>query len=56
MNIWIILLIVLVVLAFAGSPGVSSSFGWNHSYGYYPSGIVTLVVVVLLILLITGRL
>jgi len=49
--IWIVL-IVLVILALVGSPGI----GFNHSYGWGPSGLVGVIVVVLLILLLMGRL
>ena len=52
MNLLWILIIVLLVLAVVGAPGVV----WPHSYGYAPSGLVTVVVVVLVILLLTGRL
>jgi hypothetical protein len=47
-----ILLIVLVLLLLGALPT------WPHSrnWGYAPSGIVGLVVVVLLIMLLTGRL
>jgi hypothetical protein len=47
----LILLIVLLVLVFGGLP----TWGY-HSYGYAPSGLGGLVLVVLLILLLTGRL
>jgi len=47
-----ILLIVLVLLVIGALPT------WPHSrnWGYAPSGIAGLIVVVLLILLVTGRL
>ena len=47
-----ILLIVLVLLLLGAVPT------WPHSrsWGYFPSGILGIVVVVLLILLLTGRL
>jgi fumarate reductase subunit D len=47
-----ILLIVFILLLVGALPT------WNHSrsWGYGPSGITGLVVVVLLILLLTGRL
>lgn len=53
MNIWIVLLIVLLVVAFAGAPGLGPV---QHSYGWGPSGIVTLIVIILVVLLLTGRL
>ena len=47
----IILLIILVLLAVGAFPA------WPHSrsWGYYPSGGMTLVVLVLLVLLLSGR-
>lgn len=47
-----ILLIVLVVLLLAVLPTWPYSTGW----GYFPSGILGLIVVVLLIMALTGRL
>lgn len=47
----LVLLIVCLVLLFGGLP----RWGY-HSYGYAPSGIVLALVVVLAVLLLTGRL
>lgn len=47
----LLLLIVLIVLLFGGLP----NWGY-HSYGYAPSGIAGVLVVVFLMLLFTGRL
>ncbi|HXG18709.1 MAG TPA: DUF3309 family protein [Methylomirabilota bacterium] len=47
----LLLLIVLIVLLAGGLP----DFGY-HSYGYAPSGLIGVGVIVLLILLLTGRL
>jgi len=47
-----ILLIVLVLLLV----GVLPSWPYSRSWGYYPSGGLGLVVVVLLVLLLAGRL
>jgi hypothetical protein len=47
-----ILLIILIVLLIGALPAWPYSNGW----GYYPSGGLGLVVLILLILLITGRL
>jgi hypothetical protein len=47
----LILLIVLLVLVFGGLP----NWGY-HSYGYGPSGIGGLLLVIVLILFLTGRL
>jgi len=47
-----ILLVVLLVLLVGAVPG------WSHSrsWGYYPSGGLGLVVLVLVLLILTGRL
>ena len=47
-----VLLIVLVVVLLAVLPTWPYSCGW----GYYPSGVLGLIVVVLLIMALTGRL
>ncbi len=47
-----ILLIVLILLLLGALPTWPHSRGW----GYYPSGGLSLVVVILIILLLTGRL
>ncbi len=47
--IWV-LVIVLIVLALVGQPG----FGY-HQMGWYPSGGIGLVLVILLVLLLVGR-
>jgi hypothetical protein len=46
-----ILLIVLLVLFLAAGPQT----GW-HRWGYYPSGLIGIVLVVVLILVLMGRL
>ena len=46
----LILLIVLLVLVFGGLP----RWGY-HSYGYGPSGIVGVILVIVLILFLLGR-
>lgn len=46
-----ILLIILIVMLLGGLPG------WGyHSYGYYPSGGLGLVLIIVIILLFAGRL
>lgn len=46
-----LLLIIVLILLFGGLPG------WGfHSYGYGPSGIVGIILVIVIILLLTGRL
>ena len=47
----LVLVVLLVVLLLAVLPTWPYSGGW----GYYPSGIVGLIVVVLLIMALTGR-
>jgi hypothetical protein len=47
----LLLLIVLIVLLFGGLP----NWGY-HSYGYAPSGLAGVLVIVLLVMLLTGRL
>jgi hypothetical protein len=45
--------ILLVVFAVIGAPSVGV---WHHGYGWGPSGIGGIIVLVLVILLLTGRL
>ena len=52
MPVGTILLIVLILLLIGALPAWPYSSGW----GYYPSGGLGLVVVILLILVLTGRL
>jgi len=47
----LLLLIVCLVLLFGGLP----TWGY-HQYGYAPSGVVLLVIIILAVLLLTGRL
>jgi hypothetical protein len=47
-----ILLIILIILLIGAIPTWPYSSGW----GYFPSGILGVIVVVVLILLLTGRL
>jgi len=47
----LVLLIILIILLLGGLP----TWGY-HSYGYGPSGLVGVLVIVLIILLLTGRL
>ena len=53
MNLLWLVVIILVVLALVGAPGIGPI---NHGYGYYPSGLVTLIVIIIVVLLLTGRL
>ena len=52
MTLTTILIVVLIVILVGSLPQ------WSHSadWGYYPSGIVGVILLVLLILLVTGRL
>ena len=52
MGVSTILMIVLIILLIGSLPAWPYSSGW----GYYPSGGLGLVVIILLILLLTGRL
>jgi hypothetical protein len=47
-----VLLIILIILLFAALPTWPYSSGW----GYYPSGGLGLVVLILVVLLVAGRL
>lgn len=47
----LLVLIVLLLLVFGGLP----TWGY-HSYGYAPSGLGTILLIVVLVLLLTGRL
>ncbi len=53
MNLLWLIIIVLVVSALVGAPGIGP---WPHGYGYYPSGGIGLVAVVLIVLLLAGKL
>ena len=52
MTLGTILLIILVLVLVGALP----AWPYSSSWGYYPSGILGLVVVVLLVLLLMGRL
>lgn len=47
-----VLLIILILLLIGAIPAWPYSAGW----GYYPSGLLGLLVIILIILLLTGRL
>lgn len=47
-----LLLIVLIILLVGGLPAWPYSRGW----GYYPSGTFSVLIIILLLLLMTGRL
>lgn len=47
----IIILVLLVLLVVAAIP----SWPYSRSWGYYPSGIIGLIFIIILILVLTGR-
>jgi hypothetical protein len=51
MTIGTILLIILIIALIASLP----TYGYSRGWGYGPSGVVGLIVVVLIILLLLGR-
>lgn len=55
MNLLWLLVVLLIVAALIGAPAGPGLWA-NHSYGWYPSGGIGLVVVILVILLLLGRL
>ncbi|HXU52388.1 MAG TPA: DUF3309 family protein [Casimicrobiaceae bacterium] len=52
MSIGTILLIILILILIGAFPSWPYSRGW----GYYPSGIIGIVVIVVILMLLTGRL
>ena len=52
MNLGTILLIILVLLLLGALP----TWPYSGSWGFYPSGGIGIVVIILIILLVTGRL
>lgn len=53
MNLLWVLVILLIVFAVMGAPGIGP---WTHNYGYFPSGGIGLIVIILIVLLLMGRL
>jgi hypothetical protein len=47
----IILLLVLLLLLIGSVP----AWGYNRSWGYYPSGTVGLILIILIIMMMLGR-
>lgn len=47
------ILLILLVLALIGA---LPTWGYSRGWGYYPSGLVGVILIILLILLLTGRL
>jgi len=52
MNLLWVIVIILVIMALVGAPGL----GFQHSYGYAPSGLATIIIIILVVLLLTGKL
>ena len=51
MNIFVLLIVILLAFAFIGASGVGM---WQHNYGWYPSGgLMTILVIVLIVWLLT---
>lgn len=46
-----ILLVILILLLIGALP----NWGYSRSWGYYPSGTVGIIFIILLILVLTGR-
>lgn len=47
---WIVLIIIVLLLL-----GALPSWPYSRSWGYYPSGVLGLIVVIVLVLLLLGR-
>ena len=47
----LILLILLLVLLFASVP----AWGYSRSWGYYPSGSIGIILIILIIMMMLGR-
>jgi hypothetical protein len=48
----LVVLVVVLLLVFGGLPQISGQW---HSYGYAPSGIALIVLVILVVVLLSGR-
>jgi hypothetical protein len=51
---YLILIVILVILVIGGLP--HWPYAQGYSYGYYPSGLLGIVLVILLVLFLMGRL
>jgi hypothetical protein len=49
MNLLWVVVVVLLILALVGAPGIGP---WNHNLGYWPSGGLGLVLLIVLIVLL----
>ena len=52
MNLLWLIVIILIISALVGAPGIGP---WQHGYGLYPSGGMGLVVLILILFLLFGR-
>ena len=52
MSLTTILIVVLILVCIGALP----NWGWSQNWGPWPSGVVGIVVLILVILLLTGRL
>jgi hypothetical protein len=50
----LILIIIILILVLGGLPTVP--WGWQHNWGYGPSGLGAILLIILVVLLLTGRL
>jgi hypothetical protein len=50
--LWL-LVVLLIIFAVVGVPEVGI---WHHNYGYFPSGLGAILVILLVVLLLSGRL
>jgi len=48
-NLLWVLVVILIIFAILGAPGIGP---WSHSYGYYPSGVGLILVILLIVLLL----
>lgn len=53
MSLFTILIIVLAVVLVLSLPGIGP---FQHNYGYFPGGVLGIVLIILVVLLLTGRL
>ena len=49
------MLLVLLIIVLLLTVGAFPSWPYSRSWGYYPSGGLTLILIILLILLVAGR-
>jgi hypothetical protein len=54
MNLLWLIVVILIISALVGAPGIG--YWPTHTHGYYPSGGIGLLAIILIVLLLTGRL